>query len=275
MNRLTTSLAALAVLLFAASGVTLADGGHFYGGRGHHHHSGVHLHIGSGYGLGSYHGSGFDHYGGGYGLNSYSGHRHSYRSYGYSGYSSPRYHSSYPSYGSYSRSYSSYPSRGSYSNYGYSSSYNYPSYSYSPSYRTYSYYQSPATCSPSVIYIQPAAPSYAPAQQQPVEQYQRPEVGPTPPAVPTQNLPNPVSTQRSASGQFTSVTLSQPVPNQRSAVNQTPVAFKAAVPADELGPRLATPASRRVVSDDESPWVVGESTFSEPGTDGKIAATSP
>jgi|GEM_PF-2600037 len=270
MNRITTSLAAIAVLLFATSGVTLANGGHHYGGLGHHHHSGFHLSIGSGYGLGSYYGSGYGYSGGGYGLSNYYGHRH----YGYSSYSYPRYYSSYPSYGYSSRSYSSYPSCGSYSNYGYSSSYNYPSYSYAPSYRTYSYSQSPATCSPSIIYIQPAAPSYAPAQQQPVDQYQRPEVGPTPPAVPTENLPNPIST-RSASGQFTSVTVGQAATYQRSAVSQTPVSLKAAVPVDDLGPRLATPASRRVVSDDESPWVVGDSTFPELETSNKIAATSP
>ena len=125
-----------------------------------------------------------------------------------------------------------------------------------------------------MIYSQPARKTYSP-QQAPAEQYEKPKVEPTPPAVPSDDLPNRGSPQRSGSAtRFTTLTRGQPEGRHygTSASDET-VSLKTAAFAGALGPQLAAPPVRRIISDDETPWVVGESTFQEPESSGKIAVT--
>ena len=159
----------------------------------------------------------------------------------------------------------------------YGRNHRYPSYSYSYTYprsRTYSYYRSPSCYAPSVIYSQPVRKTYSP-QQAPAEQYEKQKVEPTPPAVPSNDLPIRGFTRRSGSAtRFTALTRGQPEAHHygTSASDET-VSLKTAAFAGALGPQLAAPPVRRIISDDEMPWVVGESTFQEPESSGKIAVT--
>ena len=71
--------------------------------------------------------------------------------------------------------------------------------------------------------------------------------------------------------QFTSVTRGRlDFDHSDNVVSQVPIARQTAAIGDGLGPQLAAPASRRVLSDDEAPWVVGESPAANPDTGGKI-----
>ncbi|MBI3468496.1 MAG: hypothetical protein HY000_36300 [Planctomycetes bacterium] len=229
MNRFTALLAATALVVFAVGGVALAGGGHHH--HGHGHHSGFHVgHSGfhAGFGLG-------------HGFHDYGHHHHySYSHYGYPSYG--HYHYSYPSYYSY-----------------------YPSYYGYPSYSTYSYYGYPTYCSPSVIYSSPSGPGYAPAQRldQP---YQQRRVEPTPPAVPqpSQALPNGGSPRSSDTGtQFTTL---RREPNGRQP-SSTPVqggaAFETVAPFTQLGPQLAVPSVRHVLSDEERPWAIEDAPVAQ------------
>lgn len=181
-----------------------------------HHSSGLHLSIGSG-----------RHY------SSFYGYRYPYRSsYGYS----------YPTYRS----------------------------SYYPTYQRAYRYVSPSCSSPSVIVIQPNEPNEPKAEED-----EEPKVEPAPEAVPPP-APAPAAIPRAgrlprSQGMIRYAVLRSQQPlSERATVQQsaefapnriagpTPrpsAASKRPSAAGELGPQLAVPKVRSLISDDDVPWV--------------------
>ncbi len=136
-------------------------------------------------------------------------------------------------YHSYGHSYYSYP--------GYHSSYFYPSYS------SNSYYRSQTYCSPRVIYVQPVQSRYAPPA--PTPQYQIPTGEPAPSTIP---LPSATAPERR--------------------IDST-AGFTDRAQVSDLGPLLAVPSARPLVSDDEMPWVVDETSPAPSESNTKVAVT--
>jgi hypothetical protein len=235
-------LAALAYALFVA-GAVMAGGGHGHGGHGHggHGHGG---HGHGGHGFGGHHGFG-DH---GFHVSLGLGHHHhSYYSYPYYGYGSYYYPSYY-----YPRYY--YPS--------YSRYYTYPS--------DYGIYADSYYCGrPRTVYRTVRPVEAAPPPEEPVE---TPSVEPAPTAVPDESPNEPGTRREQPRASLAGLSTRDHVIGQ-SLSQRSETIGRATRSAQGLGPLLPVPAVRRLGSDYETPWVVGEDT--RPASDrGTTLATS-
>ena len=132
--------------------------------------------------------------------------------------------------------------------YGY---YNYPRY--------YSSYRNPSCYSPTVIYSQPTPRVVVPPQQ-PAAQIENPKVDPPPQLIPgpSDPLSNPGSTRPSRTGvQFTSIP-NAPRINTIQGVNSSRPSTL------DLGlSTLLTITNRPIMSDEATPWIVGETSLPE------------
>ncbi len=243
MKRLLILVAVVALAMYVASRPVLAVAQHHGGHSGHHGgHSGGHIghsggHIGhSGHHIGhSVHrsrhvGHHVGHHGSSLHLSFGSGHH--YSSYGYR------------------------------SPYRYSYGYSYPAYrSYSyPTYRRTYRYVNPSCYGPSVIVIPPIQPK---AEEE--DDDEQPEVDPAPEPVPAPAPVPSAGTSPLAPGTIRYAVLRSQQPlSERATVQQpaelAPNRIAAPTPgapaAGSLGPRLAAPKVRSLISDDDVPWVV-------------------
>lgn len=223
MKRFMALVAAASMAMYAPA-VVAHGGGHGHGGHGHggHYHHGGHFTS-----FGQHHHSGF-HFG--------LGHHHHHHHYGF-GYSYPWFGWGY-----------SYPS--------YSSGY----YSY-PGYRTYSYGYRPCTGS-RVIYYTPSYSSQPLIDRGAQRRREAPPQGVPPP--PPQVAPD-AETLRAQEAPLRFVTsrngvdVNSPAPPAPGPAASSPLQTLAsssdASVSDQLGPQLAVPRVRPLISDEEVPWV--------------------
>ncbi len=249
MKRLLILVAVVALAMYVTSRPVLAaaqhHGGHHGGHSGHRGgHSGHHIgHSSRHIGHSSHHIGHSVHRG------SHVGH--------HTGHHGSSLHLSFGS----GRHYSSY--------YGYRSPYSY-SYS-SPAYRSYSYptyrrtyrYVNPSCYGPSVILIPPTQPKAEAAEED-----EQPEVDPAPEPVPALE-PAPAAAPSAGTSPLAPGTIryavlrsQQPLPERATArqpAQLAPNRIAGATPqpssAGSLGPRLAAPKVRSLISDDDVPWV--------------------
>ena len=265
MKRLLILVVAAALAMYVTSRPALAasghHGGHHGGHAGHHgghigHHRG---HVGHHRGHVGHHRGHVGHHRGHVGHHRGVGHlgRHSvhHGSGLHLSFGSGRHHSSYYGY--------RYPYRSSYV-------YSYPTYrsSYYPTYQRAYRYVSPSCSSPSVIVIRPNQPN-----QPKVEEDEQPKVEPAPEPVPAPvpaAVPGAVTSPRSQGMIRYAVLRSEQPLSERATVRQpakfapnriagpTPrpsTASKRPSAAGALGPQLAVPKVRSLISDDDVPWV--------------------
>ena len=179
------------------------------------------------------------------------GHHHGHHSFGH--------HYGHHSYGHHSyghRSYGHhYGHHGIHIGFGYRH-YSYPRYSYSSySYPRYNYYRSPSCFTPTVFYTRPVVQRVIVLP--PIQQIEKPRVDPPPQELPRAlPLPPPPSSTRPSRGSalFTSLSSGKAV-TTRQGVRPSP--------PSTVDFRYSTLSQRPIVSDDETPWVVGETSLPE------------
>jgi len=119
------------------------------------------------------------------------------------------------------------------------------------SYPRYSYYRSPSCFTPTVLYTRPVQRVIVPP---PVLQIEKPRVDPPPQELPgAQPLPQPSSTRPSQGGAlFTSFSSGKAVTTRQGVKPSQP---------STVDFRISTLSQRPIISDDETPWVVSETSL--------------